>query len=78
VIDPSIPCAVDKDMGMRLDEAGKGMFLAERLYIHRLHAATLSARSVYQQHFYHGVAMERARVRRGLAADAMGRTWKNV
>jgi glycosyltransferase involved in cell wall biosynthesis len=76
--DPTIPCAVDKDQGLRLDECGKGMFLPDRLYVHRLHAATLSAQRQYSQHFWHGIAMERARVRRGLSQDAIGLLWRNA
>lgn len=77
LVDPSIPCAVDKDMALRLDEVGKGRFIEERLYVYRLRSNNISALQRYQQIFYHGVAMERARCRRGLVPGAMGRTWSN-
>lgn len=75
LVDPSIPCAVDKDMALRLDQVGKGKFIDERLYVYRVRNDNLSALQRYQQVFYHGVAMERARLRRGLPPEALGRTW---
>jgi glycosyltransferase involved in cell wall biosynthesis len=78
VVDPTIPNAVDRDMGFRLDECGPGLFLSEPLYVHRVAAGRMSDLHQFKQVIFHGVALERARVRRNLPTDALGRSYRNV
>lgn len=45
LFDPKLKCAVDKDLGYRLEELGKGGFVNEMMYYYRYHKTNMSHNS---------------------------------